>query len=657
MEVIKTKIENLTSKLLHYSDMYYNNDNPEISDYEYDMLLRELVELEKQYPQFALENSPTKNVGGKKSQLFAPVTHRVKMESLQDAFSYEELCSFEQRVRDAIDDKISFSFEPKIDGLSVSLEYENGNFVRGSTRGDGEVGEDVTENLLTIKNIPKTIDFKGVLEVRGEVYMPKDAFLDLVKRQENQGITPAKNPRNAAAGSLRQKDSKVTAERNLSCYVFNLQYIEGREFYEHIETLNFLKDLGFSVLPSYTKVSNIDEAIIEIENLGDNRGQLDCDIDGAVIKINNLEQRNILGSTAKCPRWAVAYKYPPEEKDTVLIDIEVNVGRTGVLTPVAIFNPITLAGTTVTRAVLHNEDFIKEKSINIGDTIVVRKAGEIIPEVLGVKKSNTNDYFKMPEVCPSCGAKVHREDGEAAIRCLNTECPSQMARHIIHFASRDAMDIEGLGPAVVELLIDNNLIKHAYDLYYLNFLELASLEGKGAKSAQNLLDAIEKSKGNDLYKFIFGLGIRHIGIKAAKLLANKFGTMDNLLNASFEKINSIEGFGEIMSKCLVDYLSLDSTKEMIATFKNIGINMTNLSKKTSDKFNGLTFVLTGTLPTLKRNEAAKMIEDLGGKVSSSVSKNTSYVLAGEDAGSKLIKAQTLQIKIIDEDTFLNMINE
>lgn len=653
MDAIKSKIENLTKQLLHYSNMYYNNDNPEISDYEYDMLLRELVELENQYPEFALDNSPTKHVGGKSSDLFSSVTHRVKMESLQDAFSYEELYSFEDRVKDSINDTFSFSFEPKIDGLSVSLEYENGMFIRGSTRGDGEVGEDVTANLLTIKNIPKSIDYNGVLEVRGEVYMSKNAFLELVEKQENQGLTPAKNPRNAAAGSLRQKDSKITAERNLSCYVFNLQYIEGKEFDSHIETLEFLKNLGFTVLPYYKNVSSIDEAINEIEKLGENRGELDCDIDGAVIKINNLNQRTILGSTAKCPRWAVAYKYPPEEKETKLLDIEVNVGRTGVLTPVAIFEPITLAGTTVSRAVLHNEDFIKEKQINIGDTIIVRKAGEIIPEVLG-NKSISNSYYKIPSICPSCGANVVREEGEAAIRCLNTECPSQLARHIIHFASRDAMDIEGLGPAVVELLLENNLIKHSYDLYNLNFFDLAALEGKGAKSAQNLLDAIEKSKSNDLYKFIFGLGIRHIGIKAAKLLSNKFKTMENLLNSSLDDVKSIEGFGDIMAQSLHDYLNLDATRELINKFRDIGINMSNLSQNIDNKFEGLTFVLTGTLPTLKRSDATKIIESLGGNVSSSVSKKTDYVLAGEEAGSKLDKANALNIKIIDEETFLKM---
>ena len=619
------------------------------------MLLRELVALEKEYPEFALENSPTKKVGGRSNELFSPVVHKVKMESLQDAFSYDELFSFEEKIKDALLNSYSFSFEPKIDGLSVSLEYENGLFVRGSTRGDGEVGEDVTANLLTINSIPKTIKFKGNLEVRGEVYMSKNAFLELIEKQENQGIAPAKNPRNAAAGSLRQKDSKITAERNLSCYVFNLQNINGKSFKTHIETLEFLKQQGFTVLPYYSEIKSITEAILEIEKLGENRGELDCDIDGAVIKINDLDQREILGSTAKSPRWAVAYKYPPEEKETKLIDIEINVGRTGVLTPVAIFNPISLAGTTVSRAVLHNEDFIKDKNINIGDTIIVRKAGEIIPEVLGVKKSNSNTYYKMPEICPSCGERVVREEGEVAIRCLNTECPSQLARHIIHFASRDAMDIEGMGSAVVEQLLKNKLISHSYDLYNLNFFDLASLEGKGAKSAQNLLDAIEKSKANDLYKFIFGLGIRHIGLKAAKTLANKFKNIDNLLRASVDEIASIDGFGEVMAKSIYEYLNLDATKDMISKFKDFNVNMKSLNVSYSNDLEGKTFVLTGTLPTLKRSEATKLIEDRGGNVSSSVSKNTSYVLAGEEAGSKLEKAKKLNITIIDESTFLDMI--
>lgn len=657
MENYKVKIEELTNKLLYYSDAYYNKDNPLISDYEYDMMLRELVKLEEEYPEFALDNSPTKNVGGKSDDLFKPVTHKVKLESLQDAFSYEELNSFENRIKDSIKEDYSFSFEPKIDGLSVSLEYKNGKFVRGATRGDGEIGEDVTANLLTISSIPKFINYKGELIVRGEVYMSKNAFIKLVERQENQGIIPAKNPRNAAAGSLRQKNSKITAERELSCYIFNLQFIDNDEFKSHIDSLNFLKELGFPVLPYYAKINSIKEAIIEIEKLDENRANLDCDIDGAVIKINSFNQRNILGSTAKSPRWAIAYKYPPEEKETILNNIEINVGRTGVLTPVAIFEPIILAGTTVTRAVLHNEDFIKEKCINIGDTIIVRKAGEIIPEVVGVKKSIDNSYFKMPSVCPSCNSRVFREEGEAAIRCLNADCPSQVARHIIHFASRDAMDIEGLGPAVVELLIKEKLINNVLDLYNLNFFDIASLEGKGAKSAQNLLNAIENSKSNDFYRFIFALGIRHIGSKAAKLIANKFKNIDTLKAATLDEILNIDGFGEIMARSLFDFLHLEATSKLIDNFKSIGINMKKIDEENIDnkKLDGLTFVLTGTLPTLKRSQASKIIEDLGGSVSSSVSKKTDYVLSGDDAGSKLKKAKDLNIKIIDENTFKEMI--
>ncbi len=657
MQDEKKRIQELTERLNYYADKYYNADNPEISDYEYDMMLRELSELEERYPEYALENSPTKKVGGVRSRLFAPVEHAVKMESLQDAFSFEELYAFEQRVKDTVGHQVYFSFEPKIDGLSVSLEYDGGRFVRGSTRGDGTVGEDVTANLLTIKNIPKRIDFSGPLEVRGEVYMSKDNFLKLVEKQENEGQTPAKNPRNAAAGSLRQKNSKITAERNLSCYVFNIQKADGIHFDSHVESLDFLKSLGFSVLPFYKKINGIEQALEEIKLLGDNRGELDCDIDGAVIKVDELELRNVLGSTAKCPRWAIAYKYPPEEKNTKLLKIEVNVGRTGALTPVAVFEPIMLAGTTVTRAVLHNEDFIKEKGINVGDIITVRKAGEIIPEVVGVAENvNTETVFKMPLYCPSCGSRVFREEGEAVLRCLNTECPAQLTRHIIHFASRDAMDIEGLGPAVVELLLNKGLIKHAYELYYLKKDDISSLERMGEKSAENLINAIEKSKDNDFYRLIYAFGIRHIGSKAAKLAADRFLNMDDLLAATKEDIASIDGFGEIMAQSLYDFLHLDATLDLIEKLKQIGVNMKNLKGPKSTDFAGLTFVLTGALKNYTRSAVAEKIEMLGGKVSGSVSKKTSYVLAGEDAGSKLLKAQSLGVPVISEEEFEQMLN-
>ncbi len=651
---IKKRIEKLTAELKYHSDRYYNYDSPEISDFEYDMLQRELKSLEEQYPQYALPDSPTVNVGGAANRLFASVEHAVKMESLQDAFSFDELKAFEKRILEQASP--IFSVEPKIDGLSVSLEYKNGKFFRGSTRGDGLVGEDVTANLLTIEDIPKTIDFLGELEVRGEVYMSHKMFNELVKRQENEGLSPAKNPRNAASGSLRQKDSKITAERKLSIFVFNVQKIEGKVFVSHTESLEFLSSLGFSILPFYKKANGIDEAISFIEEIGAKRGKLPFDIDGAVIKLDSIEKRNDFGSTSKFPKWAIAYKYPPEEKETILEKIEINVGRTGALTPTAQFSPVTLAGTTVSRAVLHNEDFIAEKDIRIGDTIVVRKAGDIIPEVVGVKKhGNASESFKMPQFCPSCMAPVYREEGEAVVRCTNAECPAQLTRHLIHFASRDAMDIEGLGPAVVELLLENGLVEHAYDLYTLKLEDIASLERMGEKSAENLIAAINKSKDNDLYRFIFGLGIRHIGAKAAKLVADTMQNMQNILDSSLEDFIAIDGFGEIMAESLYEFLRLPQTENLIKKFAEIGLNMESKTVITDTRFKGKTFVLTGTLPTYKRNEAAAIIESFGGKTSSSVSKKTDFVLAGEEAGSKLDKANALGIKVISEEEFNEMI--
>ena len=653
---IKNKIARLTEELKYHSDRYYNYDNPEISDFEYDMLQRELKSLEEQYPDYALSDSPTQKVGGVADRLFSPVEHIVKMESLQDAFSFDELRAFEERINELAEP--IFSVEPKIDGLSVSLEYKSGKFFRGSTRGDGFVGEDVTANLLTIEDIPKTIDFWGDLEVRGEVYMSHKMFERLVKRQENEGLPTAKNPRNAAAGSLRQKDSKITAERKLSIFVFNVQRIEGKDFATHIESLDFLRSLGFAVLPFYNRAIGIENAIEIIQNIGNNRGKLEFDIDGAVIKLDNLSKRGEFGSTSKFPKWAIAYKYPPEEKETVLEGIEINVGRTGALTPTAQFTPVTLAGTTVSRAVLHNEDFIAEKDIRIGDTIIVRKAGDIIPEVIGVAKhGKASRVFKMPEFCPSCMAPVHREEGEAVVRCTNAECPAQLARHLIHFASRDAMDIEGLGPAVVELLLENKLIEHAYDLYTLKVEDISSLERMGEKSAENLIAAIEKSKQNDLYRFIFGLGIRHIGAKAAKLLADTMQSIDNILSAQMQDFIAIDGFGHIMAESLYDFLSLSQTRELIEKFKEIGLNMVSKTVVTDTRFKGKTFVLTGTLPTYKRSEAQSLIERYGGKTSSSVSKKTDFVLAGEEAGSKLDKANALGVKVISEEEFKKMIED
>lgn len=649
----KKKAAQLTKIIRHHNELYYNQDAPEIEDFEYDALMRELKELEKEFPELVTPDSPTQKVGGAALSLFSPVVHTVKMESLQDVFSTQELREFGDKIDKS---KTVFSVEPKIDGLSVSLEYDEGRFVRGSTRGDGNTGEDVTANLLQIESIPKSIDFDGVLEVRGEVYMPKKSFLNLVKRQELLGEPTAKNPRNAAAGSLRQKNSAVTASRGLDIFVFNVQHIEGRQFNSHIETLDFLKSLGFNVLPFYTKCNTIDEAIAEIDRIGENRGEFEFDIDGAVIKVDNLSYRQELGSTAKYPRWAVAFKYLPEEKETVLKRIEINVGRTGALTPTAEFEPIQLAGTTVSRAVLHNEDFINEKQIGIGDTIVVRKAGEIIPEVLSVSRHCENSVvFKMPTHCPSCGAPVFREEGEAVIRCTNADCPAQLLRNLIHFTSRDAMDIEGLGPAVLEQLVNAGLVSNIVDLYTLDFESVMQLERIGEKSTQNMFDAIEKSKSNDLSRLITALGIRHIGTKSAKLLADRFGDIDAVMNADRNALESIDGFGSILANSTADYFAVDENRNLIARLKELGVNTKTTKTAVGDRFSGMTFVLTGTLPTYTRSAASEIIESFGGKVSGSVSKKTTFVLAGEEAGSKLDKANALGVRVIDEQEFKEMI--
>lgn len=652
-ENAKKKIEYLSETIKYHNRKYYFEDSPEIEDFEYDAMLRELEDLEALFPELKKEDSPTQMVGGAVSKLFSPVVHSVKMESLQDVFNFDELRAFAEKIDTT---KTSFSVEPKIDGLSVSLEYRDGLFYRGSTRGDGEVGEDVTANLLQIKSIPKAIKFDGELEVRGEVYMPRDSFIRLVERQELLGDAPAKNPRNAAAGSLRQKNPKITAERELDIFLFNIQRVTGKEFKSHIETLDFLKNLGFNVLPSYALCSSIDEAIAEVERIGQSRGNLPYDIDGAVIKSDNLAYRETLGSTSKFPKWAVAFKYPPEEKETVLKDIEIGVGRTGALTPTAIFDPIQLAGTTVSRATLHNQDFITSKGISLGDTIIVRKAGDIIPEVLSVKKHIEGaPVYTLPEYCPSCNSPVYREDGEAVVRCTNADCPAQLLRHLIHFTSRDAMDIEGLGPAVLEQLLEADIIHNIADLYSIDFEKMATLERTGEKSAQNLKNAIEKSKNNDLSKFLFALGIRHIGSKAGKLLAEHFGDIDAIMNASLEQFESIEGFGNVLAKSAYEFFALESTKKIIQSFKESGLNLKSLKEVKDNRFTGLTFVLTGTLPSLSRKEASDIIESFGGKTSSSVSKKTSYVLAGEEAGGKLDKANSLGIKVIDENEFKEMI--
>ena len=646
------RIAELTETLKYHNRKYYIEDSPEIEDFEYDALLRELEDLEKEFPQFAKEDSPTRMVGGAALSLFSSVEHRVRMESLQDVFSFEELRTFADKIDTS---RTVFSVEPKIDGLSVSLEYRDGLFFRGSTRGDGVTGEDVTANLLQISTIPKAISFLGELEVRGEVYMPRDSFIRLHDRQELLGETPAKNPRNAAAGSLRQKNPKITAERGLDIFVFNIQHIADKTFASHIETLDFLTDLGFHTLPSYKRCQTVDQVIEEIERIGARRGNLPYDIDGAVIKVDNLSYREELGSTSKYPKWAVAFKYPPEEKQTVLKNIAIGVGRTGALTPIAEFDPIELAGTTVSRATLHNEDFITSKEIGIGDTIVVRKAGDIIPEVLSVASHAEGSVpFAMPAVCPSCGSPVFREEGEAVIRCTNADCPAQLLRHLIHFTSRDAMDIEGLGPAVLEQLLDHGLIRTIDDLYSLDYDKVAQLERTGEKTVDNMRNAIEHSKGNDLSKLLFAFGIRHIGAKAAKLLADRFGNMDAILAASEEEFAAIDGFGAVLAHSAAEFFSLDESRAMIARLQECGVNMKSNSTVIDNRFAGMTFVLTGTLPTYSRSEASAIIESFGGKTSSSVSKKTTYVLAGEEAGSKLDKANALGVTVIDEETFKHM---
>jgi DNA ligase (NAD+) len=650
------KYTELKAELIYHSNRYYNDDAPEISDYEYDMKMRELKAIEDEYPELISPDSPTRKVGGNASEKFSPVPHKVQMESLQDAFSFDEIEAFINRVKTEIPDA-QFVVEPKIDGLSVSLEYENDVFVRGSTRGDGFVGEDITENLLNVKSVPKRIK-TGLpfLEVRGEVYMSRESFAKLRQYQEENDEKLAKNPRNAAAGSLRQKNAEITKQRDLDIFVFNVQQAEGKDFENHSDSLDFLRDAGFSVIPFYNIFSTKEEILKELERIGEIRLSLSFDTDGAVIKLNSIEGRKILGATAKFPKWAIAYKYPPEEKETTLLDIEIAVGRTGKITPTGIFNPVELAGTTVTRAVLHNEDFIREKGLMIGDRVILRKAGEIIPELVKVvAHTEQSRDFNFPEYCPSCGEKTVRLEGESAHRCINTECPAQLYRNLIHFVSRDAMDIEGLGPAIIEDFIENGFLKSPTDLYSITKENIASLEGMGDKSADNILLALNESKSRDLYRFIYALGIKNIGEKAAKILANKFGSIDALMSATTDDILSLDGFGDTMAESIVDYFSLDKTKSLIEKFKEIGINMVQEIEEIEDKrFENLTFVLTGTLSKYKRSEAAAIIESFAGKVSGSVSKKTDYVLAGEDAGSKLIKAQSLGIKIISETEFENM---
>lgn len=655
---IKKKIKALTDKLLEYSEKYYTYDSPEITDFEYDRLSRELSELEKQYPMYALPYSPTQRVGGQILQGFEEVVHEVEMESLQDAFSYEELEAFDKRVKNVFPDA-EYVTELKIDGLSVSLTYENGILTRAATRGDGKIGENVTANIKTIASVPLKLSCPvKKLIVRGEVYMPRKAFEKLNEQRDMEGEQPFANPRNAAAGSLRQLDSSVTASRNLDIFIFNLQKCEDKNFSTHSETLDFLKTLGFRVSPYYNRFKTIHDAFEEISRLGKLRDTLSFDTDGAVIKTNDLLMREKLGKTTKFPKWAIAYKYPPEQKETEILGIQVNVGRTGVLTPLAVLNPVFCAGSTISKATLHNKDFIAERDIRIGDTVIIQKAGDIIPEVVKTikeKRPSGTKKFEMPSVCPACGEQVVPDEDSPVLRCINSECPAQLLKNIIHFAERDAMNIDGLGEGIISRFSEEGLISSAADLYRLKKADISNLERFGEKSADNLLVSIENSKKQNLNNLIYALGIRQVGQKASKILAARFGTIDALIAATKEELTVIEDIGPVTAGYIREYFSNKKNLHFIFRLKEEGINTNYKSDLKDNRFEGLTFVLTGTLSGFTRDEASSVIESFGGKVSSSVSRKTSFVIAGAEAGSKLTKAENLGVKIIDEAEFSRMI--
>ena len=659
MEQIQQEIRQLTRELLRHARLYYNEDAPEIPDYEYDAMQRRLRELEEQFPQYALPDSPTRRVVGTVLEGFAQVRHPYPMESLQDVFSFDEILEFHRRVQEQFPG-MEYTVELKIDGLSVCLQYEEGRFVRGATRGDGQVGEDVTENLRTVFDIPMELQDKRPLWIRGEVFMPVKVFQRLNTQREAAEETPFANPRNAAAGSLRQLDSSVCARRKLSIYCFNLQNAREAGFATHDAALRFLKEQGCKVIEPYIVTADPEEIFTFIRTMGDRRDALPCGIDGIVIKVNDLAARETLGSTAKCPRWAIAYKFPPEEKPAKLRDIVVQVGRTGVLTPNAVFDPVRLAGTTVSRATLHNLDFIRQRDIRVGDTILVRKAGDIIPEVLGVDHSLRPEgaaEFEMPSVCPVCGAPVVQEPGEAAFRCTGAECPAQLLRSITHFAGRDAMDIDGLGPAVVQLLVEQKLAASPADLYTLRLTDVASLDRMGRRSAKKLLEAIEKSKQQPLSRLLYAFGIRQVGQKAAGLLARQFGSMDRLQEATREELCAIPDIGEITAESLCRWLKSAQSRHLIARLREAGVNMTQPDEQLSHRLEGQTFVITGTLEKRSRQEMTQFIQQHGGKVSGSVSKRTDYLVAGEDAGSKLQKARELGVPVLTEGELEAMTEE
>ena len=675
------RIKELKEITNYHAKKYYDEDNPEISDFEYDMLMLELRNLEKEFPEFVTSDSLTQHVGGTVKEGFEKVEHEVPLQSLQDIFDFDELYAFDERVRKALEKEteledgqieffedenkkekildLKYIVETKIDGLSVSLEYKNGNFVRGATRGNGLVGEDITENLKTIKNIPKKLKEPIDITVRGEVFIGKKEFDEMNEEREANEEPLFANARNAAAGSLRQLDSQITASRPLDIYIFNVQKSDTISFTSHIESLKYLEKVGFNVNPVKVKCESVEEVIKEIGKIGENRENLTFGIDGAVIKVDSLKQREILGTNYKTPKWAIAYKYPPEQKETILKEIAFQVGRTGAITPMAILEPVKVAGSTISKTTLHNEDFIKEKDLRVGDIVIIQKAGDVIPEVVGVRKdkrTGNEPEFKMLDKCPVCGADAVREEGEAAVRCIGIECPAKQYRNILHFVSREAMNIKGLGDSIIEELLNRKLISNIADLYNLKLEDIASLKKNGTKFAQNLIDSLNESKKNEFYRLINGLGIRHIGVKAAKQLAKRYKTIDELKNASYESLLEIDDMGEIMAKSVYEFFSQEQTQDLIEKFKNYGINMKEETNENSDnRFEGMIFVLTGGLENYSRKEAEDIIEKFGGKTSSSVSKKTSYVLAGEDSGSKLVKAQSLGVTVITEQDFIDMI--
>jgi len=658
----KERIEELRKKTEYYAKKYYDEDNPEISDFEYDMMMLELRTLESQNPEFITKDSLTQKVGGHVKEGFAKVEHEVPLQSLQDVFNFEEIEAFDERVKKVASengiDEVKYVVETKIDGLSSALEYKDGKLVRGATRGNGLVGEDVTENLKTIKTIPQELPEKINIIVRGEVFISKKEFEKMNQEREENEEELFANARNAAAGSLRQLDSNITKKRPLNIYIFNVQKIEGKEFNSHFEELEYLEKLGFNVNPVRIPCSNIEEVKKAINKIGEDRENLTFGIDGAVVKVDNLKLRTILGTTSKVPKWAIAYKYPPEQKETILKDIEFQVGRTGVITPLAILEPVRVAGSLISKTTLHNEDFVKEKGLKIGDRVIIQKAGDVIPEIVRAvveKRDGTEKEFVMPTHCPVCGAETVREEGESAVRCTGIECPAKLYRNLVHFVSREAMNIDGLGENIIGILLEKKMISNIADIYDLKFEDIASLKKNGKKFAQNLIDSINISKQNDLYRLITALGIRHVGVKAAKVLAKTYENMDNLANASIEDLSQVDEVGSIVANSINEFFSQEQTKDLLKRLKNAGVNMERQKEENEDdRFAGKTFVLTGSLEKYSREEASNIIEKFGGKTSSSVSKKTTYLLAGEDAGSKLTKAQSLGVQIISENEFEEM---